>query len=440
MAKKAKSKARRSKRRKKEIVSIIGIGYVGLPLACLAAEKGYEVIGIGKDPKKINQINKGVSPIKGDAELDHWVSQQLFTATTKYDSLPNSDIIIICVPTPVDKNHNPDLTPVREASKKVAKCLKKGQLVIMESTVNPGVCEEVILPILEKGSGLVGGKDFYLAHAPERINPGDPHWNVRNIPRCVGALSKKGLQLAVKFYRKIIEGEIRPMQSIKAAEATKIIENSFRDINIAFVNELAKSFEVLGIDLVDVIDGAKTKPFAFMAHYPSCGVGGHCIPVDPYYLIERARVAGFDHKFLKLAREINNSMPAYTVNTLMKALNQIKKPLNGTKVAVLGLSYKANVDDLRESPALKVIELLKKEGADVIQYDPYFPDMSDVQSIEAALKKAEAAVVVTDHNEFKELDPKLFNKLGVKVVVDGKNCLPKKAFAKTKVIYRGIGR
>ncbi len=438
--KKRKGKNIQSTRRKKEIVTIVGIGYVGLPLACLCGEKGYQTFGISKDRKKVNNINKGISPIKGDEDLDGWVAKKSFTATTSYDSIPKSDIIVICVPTPIDERHNPDLTPVRDASKKIAKYLKKGQLVIMESTVNPGVCEEVIRPILEKGSGLEAGKDFYLAHAPERINPGDPQWNVRNIPRCVGALSKRGLQLALKFYRRIISAEIRPMKSIKAAEATKIIENSFRDINIAFVNELAKSFEVLGIDLVDVIDGAKTKPFAFMAHYPSCGVGGHCIPVDPYYLIERARVAGFDHRFLKLAREINNSMPAYTVGQLMKGLNEIKKPLKGTKVGLLGLSYKANIDDLRESPALDILKLLKKEGAEVIVFDPYFPQQSDVPTLEALLKRVDAVVIATNHREFVSLTPSMLKKNGVKVVVDGKNCLDKQRIQGAKIIYRGIGR
>lgn len=425
---------------KKEIVTIVGIGYVGLPLACLCGEKGYTTFGISKEKAKVNMINKGISPIKGDKELASWVVQKYFTATTSFESVKKSDIVVICVPTPIDHMHNPDLEPVRSASKNIAKYLRKGQLVVMESTVNPGVCEEVIQPILEKGSGLRAGKDFYLAHSPERINPGDPKWNVRNIPRCVGALSQTGLKKAVKFYRSILEGEVRPMKSIKEAEATKIIENSFRDINIAFVNELAKSFEVLGIDLVDVIEGAKTKPFAFMAHYPSCGVGGHCIPVDPYYLIERARVAGFDHRFLKLARDINNSMPAYTVEQLMKGLNQIRKPLKGTRVGLLGLSYKANVDDLRESPALDILDLLKKEGAIVDTFDPYFPDRSTVKDLESLLRKVEAVVVATNHREFLEVPTSAFKKNGVKVIVDGKNCLDKSKLVAAGIIYRGIGR
>ncbi|MDD5039758.1 MAG: nucleotide sugar dehydrogenase [Patescibacteria group bacterium] len=425
---------------KRETLTIVGIGYVGLPLACLCGEKGYRTFGISKDKKKVALINQGVSPIKGDARLQQWVSQKSFTAVTGFESVKSSDIVIICVPTPIDEHYNPDLEPVESACKMIAKYMKRGQLIIMESTVNPGVCEEVIIPILEKGSGLTAGKDFYLAHCPERINPGDAYWNVRNIPRCVGGLNKKSLSWAVRFYRSIISGTIRPMKSLKEAEATKIIENSFRDINIAFVNELAKSFEVLGIDLLDVIEGSKTKPFAFMAHYPSCGVGGHCIPVDPYYLIERARKSGFDHKFLKLAREINNSMPRYAVDRLMKALNEIKKPIKGTSIGVLGLAYKADVDDLRESPAVEIVSILKEEGAKVEIFDPYFPKRSTAPSLEEMLRKVDAVILATDHREFKEMNLLNFKKAQIKVVVDGKNCLDSITIAKMGILYRGIGK
>ena len=425
---------------KNETVTIIGIGYVGLPLACLCGSKGYKTFGIAKEKNKVKLINNGKSPMQDDLQLSKWVAQKSFTATTSYDSVKKSDILIVCVPTPVDDQNNPDLGPIRQVCKRIAKDLKKGQLVIIESTVNPGVCEEVVQPILENGSGLKAGKDFYLAHSPERIDPGNTKWNVVNIPRCVGALSKKGLALAVKFYSHILDGDVRPMKSIKEAEATKIIENSFRDINIAFVNELAKSFEVLGIDLVDVIEGAKTKPFAFMAHYPSLGVGGHCIPVDPYYLIERARLSGFDHQFLKLARKINNSMPSYTVDRLTEALNEIKKSIKGTRVGVLGLSYKANVGDLRESPALELIDLLKDEGAQVEVYDQFFPGRSTAKNLVDLLKKVEVIVIATDHKDIKEIPLASLKKHGIRIVVDGKNCLDKDKIIKMGIIYRGIGR
>jgi nucleotide sugar dehydrogenase len=426
--------------KKKEVVTIIGIGYVGLPLACLSANKGYKTFGIGKDKKKINSINRGINPITGDSELDDWVAKRSFTATTSFDCIKKSDIVVICVPTPIDDQYNPDLSPVISATKNIAKRIKKGQLIILESTVNPGVCEEVMLPLLEQISHKKAGQDFFLSHCPERINPGDPKWNIGNIPRCVGATEQKGLSKVVRFYRSIISGEVRPMRSIKEAEATKIIENSFRDINIAFVNELAKSFDLLDIDLYEVLRGASTKPFAFMPHWPGVGVGGHCIAVDPYYLIERAKKAGFDHKFLKLAREINNSMPEYTVERLQSALNEARKPINGTRVGVLGLSYKPNVGDLRESPSIKVIALLRKNGAKVEIFDPYFPEQSTVRNIDEMVKKVEALVLVTAHKEFVSINPAILKKSKIVALIDGRNCLNKDSFKKAGIIYKGIGR
>ncbi|MFA6553687.1 MAG: nucleotide sugar dehydrogenase [Patescibacteria group bacterium] len=427
-------------KKRSEIITIVGIGYVGLPLACLCGEKGYRTFGIGKDRKKVHAIQKGINPISGDAELDGWVAKKSFTATTTFDPIKKSDIVVVCVPTPVDDQYNPDLAPVISATKNIAKRLKKGQLIILESTVNPGVCEEVMLPLLEQISGKRAGKDFFLAHCPERINPGDTKWNVRNIPRCVGATERRGLDKAVKFYRSIVSGTIRPMKSIKEAEATKIIENSFRDINIAFVNELAKSFDKLGIDLFDVLQGASTKPFAFMPHWPGVGVGGHCIAVDPYYLIERAKKAGFDHKFLKLARDINNSMPQYTVNLLQQALNSLQVPVKGTSIGVLGLSYKANVGDIRESPSLKVIEYLKSLGAEIHIFDPYFPDVSTEATLDQLLKKVKAVVVAVNHDEFVKMDIRELKKNKILVVIDGKNCLPMQEIKKMGIRYKGIGR
>ena len=425
-------------KKSKKTVAIIGLGYVGLPLACLCDEKGYKVYGIGRDISKIKKINKQISPIQ-DKELNEWIKKTKIEATKDYSVIKKTDIVVVCVPTPVDKYYNPDLKQVITATEGIRRNLRKGHLIIMESTVNPGVCEEVMLPILKK-SGLKEGRDFDLAHCPERINPGDPKWNVRNIPRCVGAYSKIGLNKAVKFYRNILEAEIRPMKSLKEAEATKIIENAFRDVNIAFVNELAKSFEKLGIDLIDVIKGASTKPFAFMPHWPSCGVGGHCIPVDPYYLIERAKLSGFDHKFLKLAREINNSMPSYTIEKLKDALNQLQKSVKGSKIGVLGLSYKANIGDIRESPSLKIIKLLNEQEAKIEVYDPFFPEKSTAKNLDEFLKKVEAVIIATDHAEFVKMDLGKLKKNKIKAVVDGKNCLDREKILKLGIIYKGIGR
>ncbi len=423
----------------KKTVAIVGLGYVGLPLAVRASERGYTVIGYDTNEEKIALLNAGKSPIE-DAFLEENIGRYPFEATSDGSRLDQADIILICVPTPVDESFYPDLTPVISATELIATHAKKGALVVLESTVNPGVSEEVVRPLFEK-AGYTIGTDLYLAHCPERINPGDTKWNVTNIPRVVGSFDETGLALAYDFYASIVDGEIRKMKSIREAEAVKIVENSFRDINIAFVNELARSFDVLNIDVKDVIEGAATKPFAFMAHYPSCGVGGHCIPVDPYYLIERAKQSGFDHKFLKIAREINNSMPGYTVELLQDALNQVKLPVNGTKVGVLGLSYKANIDDVRESPAFKVIAHLKKHGTIVTTYDPHVKKKSDVGSLDELLGGVEALVLVTNHREFIDaLTPELLKKHGISVIIDGKNCLDKASFLEAGIIYKGIGR
>ena len=336
-------------------------------------------------------------------------------------------------------DYTPDLTPVKNATEDIANYLKKGQVVVIESTINPGVCDEIVVPILEDKTGMKAGIDFDVAHCPERINPGDPYWNVYNIPRNIGSTRLETTKKIAEFYRSFINAEINEMPNLKTAEATKIIENTFRDINIAFVNELARSFEVLGIDLLAVIKGASNKPFAFMPHFPSCGVGGHCIPVDPYYLIERAKQSGFDHKFLKLAREINNSMPEYTIDKLTEALNIFEKSVKNTKVGLLGLSYKANVGDIRESPSLKLKDILIEKHADLLIFDPYFPEMSNTESLEEILQKSYAIVLATDHKVFKQLTAEKLLEYDIKIVIDGKNCLNKQEIQDVGIYYKGIG-
>ncbi|MBI4089776.1 MAG: nucleotide sugar dehydrogenase, partial [Candidatus Kerfeldbacteria bacterium] len=374
----------RQLKRPSRTVAIVGLGYVGLPLACLASEKGWRVFGVAKDQKKIDQINAGRSPVR-EPGLDRWLKRVSITATTDFSVIRKASVVVICVPTPVDEQYNPDLGPVIDASQQIGRHLRRGQLVILESTVNPGVCEEVVRPILEHGRRRAG-RDFFLAHCPERIDPGNRRWTVRNIARVVGATDPVGLRRAAAFYQSIIEAPIRPMSSIREAEAVKILENSFRDVNIAFVNEIAQSFARLDIDTLEVIAGASTKPFAFLAHYPSAGVGGHCIPVDPYYLIERAKKSGFNHQFLKLAREINNNMPAYTVDLLVRALNERRRAISDVRVGVLGISYKANVADTRESPTYHVLKLLKDEyRASYEVFDPHVLGESSVTSLEELL-------------------------------------------------------
>lgn len=424
--------------KKKQSVCIIGLGYVGLPLAVQSALRGYTVYGLDNDKEKIKKINSGKSPIKDDF-LELNLPKVNIHATADAKVIKKCDISIVCVPTPVDEKKLPDLAPVKGAIESIIKNFRKGQLVIIESTINPGVCEEIIEPMFAK-AGKIVNRDYHLAHCPERINPGDLKWNVTNIARVVGSFDKIGLQKAADFYENIVDAQVMQMSSIREAEAVKIVENSFRDVNIAFVNELAKSFDKMGIDVVEAIKGAATKPFSFMAHWPSCGVGGHCIPVDPYYLIERARLSGFDHEFMKIARKVNLSMPEYTIELLQDALNEAKMPLNGTTVGILGLSYKANVSDLRESPVKELIKLLKENKADVLIYDPFVLEKSTAKSLNELFKKSDAILLATDHNEFKKINPEDFKKNGIKVIIDGKNCLDKEGIKKLGIVYKGIGR
>ncbi|MCA9331813.1 nucleotide sugar dehydrogenase [Candidatus Saccharibacteria bacterium] len=420
-------------------VGVIGLGYVGLPLALLADEKGFHVTGIDLDKKKLSKLKNHESVID-DEIAKRQIKESKVIFSDDFGLLESIDIAIVCVPTPVDKAKNPDLSLVKSAAVSAAKNLKPGSLLIVESTINPGVCDEVIIPLIEAETNHIVGKTLYLAHCPERINPGDPKWHVGNINRVVGAHTDKGLELAYSFYDKLIDAKIKKMESLKEAEACKVVENSFRDINIAFVNELAMSFDKLGINVFNVIDGAATKPFAFMAHYPGIGVGGHCIPVDPYYLIEYARTNGFEHKFLSLARNINESMPIYSVDKLEQALIQkTGKTLKGACVAVLGLSYKANVADDRESPSYRVIDTLKERGAIVTAYDPYILGKSDVKTLEEAITSQEGIIVVTSHNEFVNI-PKN-DSLSAAVILDGRGFLTKYkgTFLNKGVVYLGIG-
>jgi nucleotide sugar dehydrogenase len=292
-------------------------------------------------------------------------------------------------------------------------------------------------PILES-TGLKAGVDFYLSHCPERIDPGNKKWVVEKIPRVVGGINDASTKKTAEFYRTIIENTVTEVKGSKEAEATKIMENTFRDVNIAFVNEMAKSFDKAGIDILEVIRGASTKPFGFMPHFPGCGVGGHCIAVDPYYLIDNAKNYGFDHEFLSLARKINNSMPEFTVNLLVEELNKLGKSVKGTKIGILGLAYKGNVDDTRESPAFEIIHLLKKLGANIFIFDPYLKEKSDAKSLSELFDKVECIVVASDHNEFKSI--KASDLKSIKLVIDGRNCMDKESIKNAGIVYKGIGR
>jgi len=428
-----------SNNKQDKTVAIVGLGYVGLPLALLASKKGHRVIGIDIDQRKVDSIKQKKSPFV-DEEVQSQLQDTTMEVYSDFEKVSEASIVVICVPTPVFENRMPDYGPVRGAVTSIAPHIKKGQLIILESTVNPGVCDEIVVPLLEEKSGLKAGQDFMVAHCPERINPGDKKWNVSNISRVVGGLNVESLKVALEFYESVISAPIKPMGSLKEAEAVKVVENSFRNINIAFVNELAQSFEKLGIDVVNVIEGASTKPFAFMPHYPGCGIGGHCIPVDPYYLIEYAKEHGFEHSLLKLACHTNEHMPDYTAELVERGLKEKGENIQGAKVAVLGLAYKAGIGDDRESPSYEIIKALKKRGAEVIAYDPYVPEKSDVKRIEDALEHVSAVVVATDHALFRNLRGYSLAKNGLKVVVDGRNCLNKEEIKQAGLYYTGIGR
>ncbi|MCK4901813.1 MAG: nucleotide sugar dehydrogenase [Thermoplasmatales archaeon] len=423
-----------------KVCCIIGLGYVGLPLAYLCIKKGYKVSGYDVDKEKISLINHNKIPIK-DFTIEKSFGKYLkkLKATSNPKIIKEADIVVVCVPTPVDSNHNPNLKALKNAVNIISKNLTKGKLIIIESTIYPGVMEEIVKPELEK-TGFVEGKDFYLSHCPERIDPGNKKWDIESIARVFGSFSKKGEQLTEKFYRSILKSKIKKTSSIKVAEAIKIVENIFRDVNIALVNELARSFEKLDIDVLETIEGAATKPFAFMPHYPGCGVGGHCIPVDPYYLIDKSKKVGFEHRFLSLARSINNNMPMHTINRCIEGLNEVKKSIKGTKIAVLGVSYKKDIDDIRNSPSFKIIKELKKHGAEILVYDPHYTEKNTYNNINKTFEKAECVVVVTDHTEFKELNYDIFKENNIRVIVDGRNIFDKRKITRMGIIYKGIGR
>lgn len=392
-------------------VGVIGLGYVGLPLAVGMAKCGYDVVGIDASPDKVDTLNGGVSYIPDVATEDvkTLVGDKLLRATTQYNILADVDVIFICVPTPFDSMKSPDLKYVRQASAGIASYLRTGQLVVLQSTTYPGTTEEVVKPILEE-SGLQAGQDFFLAFSPERIDPGRTDFTVENTPKVVGGLTTESAKLAGVLLAHLTP-DIHLVSSPRAAEMTKLLENIFRSVNIALVNELAVLSERMGIDLWEVIEAAKTKPFGFMPFYPGAGVGGHCIPVDPYYLSWRAREYDFYTRFIELAAEVNGDMPYHTVDLVRRGLNRNGKNLRDANVLVLGVAFKPDIDDARNSPAERVIELLLKDKANVTYHDPFVPRFQvggdvvcrDIVSFESVpltadyLAGSDAVVIVTGH-------------------------------------------
>ncbi len=360
-------------KRKEAIVSVIGLGYVGLPLAKGFASKGFKVIGIDLDQKKVQAINQGKSYIKdiSEEELAPLVREGKLRATSDYSQVREADAIFICVPTPFDRWRTPDLSFVESAARSLAPHLRRGHLVILQSTTYPGTTEELVRPILEE-SGLKAGEDFYLAFSPERINPGDRIHTVENTPKVVGGLTPRCTELAALLLSQLCP-QVYKVSSPRAAEMTKLLENIFRSVNIALVNEMALLCERMGIDIWEVIEAASTKPFGFMPFYPGPGVGGHCIPVDPFYLAWKAREYDFHTRFIELAAEVNEAMPYHVVELVDKALESQGKTIKGSEILVLGVAFKKDVDDPRNSPAERVIELLLRQGAKVKYNDPFIP-------------------------------------------------------------------
>ena len=420
-------------------VGIIGCGYVGLPLALRFAEAGHRVTGFDTDPAKVSMLNAGKSYIEHiqQTKIQQFVNSRHFSATTDFSKLKDNDAIIICVPTPLDERREPDLSYVEQTAISIQPHLQKGHLVVLESTTYPGTTEELVLPILEKSglrcpiaSGIESENiptDFFLAFSPEREDPGNKQYGLAQIPKVVGGTNPPSSRAALALYAQVV-ARVVPVSSTRAAEMSKLLENIFRCVNIALVNELKLLASRMNIDIWEVIDAAATKPFGFMPFYPGPGLGGHCIPVDPFYLSWKAREYDFSARFIELAGEINTAMPYHVVDAIATALNKQKKSLNGSKLLILGVAYKKDVDDLRESPSLKIMQLLQQQGAQIEYNDPHFAqlhkmrhynfeNMKSVPLSADSLGKYDAAIIATDHSSYD------YNAIvgGSKIVVDTRN-------------------
>ncbi len=361
---------------KRARVGVIGLGYVGLPLIVEFALKGYDTVGFEVDEKKTGQVNDGHSYIVDvtDDNIATCVGSHKLTATTDFSRLIECDVIIICVPTPLRKTKDPDMSYILTAGGEIQKSLRRGQLIILESTTYPGTTDEVLQPMFEE-SGFKLDEDFLLAFSPERVDPGNPEFQTNNIPKVVGGVSPNSTEIAALLYNQIV-GTVYSVSSARVAEAAKLWENTFRAINIGMANEMAKLCNALGIDTWEVVNAAATKPFGFMPFYPGPGIGGHCIPLDPHYLSWKARQHGFDSQFISLAEQVNSNMPAYVVELATRALNDQRKAVNGSKFLILGVAYKKDIDDMRESPALSIIDLLRADGAEVYYHDPFVEEVT----------------------------------------------------------------
>jgi UDP-N-acetyl-D-glucosamine dehydrogenase len=395
---------------KKFLLGVIGLGYVGLPMSLTFLRKGIPVLGFDLDPDKINSLHAGKSYIKHIAsdDLADFVKQGVFSGTEDFARLNEPDVLLLCVPTPLTQNREPDMQFIENTAHSIAKKLRPGQLVILESTTYPGTTVELLQPILEH-SGLKGGKDFALAYSPEREDPGNTQYSTANIPKVVGGINKESSRLACDFYYTALKNVVE-VSSTQAAEMSKLLENIFRSVNIAMVNELKILSHRMGIDIWEVIRASSTKPFGFMPFYPGPGLGGHCIPIDPFYLTSKAREYDFSTKFIELAGEVNTAMPYYVIHRVMEALNRRKKSINGSTVFLLGMAYKKDVDDSRESPSFKLIELLQEKGAEVLYNDPHITTIPTVRKYSFSMDSTDLTpetlgavdciLLATDHSAY----------------------------------------
>ena len=383
---------------KREItVGVVGLGYVGLPLAVEKARAGFKTIGFDVQAEKVNLVNTGHNYIGDviDDDLKELVEEGKLSATTDFSFVKGVDFIAICVPTPLDHHQQPDISYVKNSTIDIAKHLTKNTMVVLESTTYPGTTEELIKPLLEEGSGLKCGEDFYLGFSPERVDPGNAVYKTKNTPKVVGAIGKDATEVIAAMYRAVLEGDVHEVSSPAIAEMEKILENTYRNVNIGLINELAMLCHKMNINLWEVVDAAKTKPYGFQAFYPGPGLGGHCIPLDPYYLSWKAREYGFHTSMIESSMMINDKMPEYCVERAAKILNRFKKSLNGSRVLILGVAYKQDIDDYRESPAIRVIDELEATGAEVDYYDPYIFSYKEKGVVKDGLKEISEDIIAS---------------------------------------------
>ena len=414
---------------KEIVVGVVGLGYVGLPLAVEKAKAGFKTIGFDVQDKKVEMVNSGHNYIGDvvDEDLAEIVEKGMLSATNDFSFIKDVDFVAICVPTPLDIYQQPDISYVKSSTEAIAKYMKKGTMVVLESTTYPGTTEELVKPILEKGSGMICAKDFYLGFSPERVDPGNLIYKTKNTPKVVGAIGEDALEVIAAMYRAVLDSDVHTVSSPAIAEMEKILENTYRNINIGLVNELAILCNKMNINLWEVIDAAKTKPYGFQAFYPGPGLGGHCIPLDPYYLSWKAREYGFHTSMIESSMMINDRMPEYCMERASNILNRYKKSLNGSKILVLGVAYKQDIDDYRESPALVVIDILKKMGADVSFYDPYIAEYKykgkkykGKEELTVELLKSADLVMVTASHSNVDYD---FVQQNATIVFDTKNAM-----------------